>query len=733
MKKIVQLFRHDLQRATRNVISVIVLFGVAIIPSFFAWFNVIASLDPFGNVKNLKVAVASADEGFKSDLFPLPVNIGAQVISTLRANSDLDWVFTTPDDAVEGTKSEAYYAAIVLPKDFSREMMTFLAPGAKPVEIDYYTNEKANALSPKITGEAASEVSTQINQSFTKTLSEVGLSLISSLATHLDEADSEAALVRIESSINQVATQLRAGANTADMFATLVGSTEPIVTSTSSLINSARDAVHDTAGAISGGAAAAQNLKSTLDSATASLAAAFSSSAGSYRELADRVDDLYDSLGNQVDSASSVLDGLVGEVDTHIRYYKQLRAGLEDALEEAEGISDPILRQAVMDGLKTVIASVDTVIERQEALRDRLERASSVLSEAASDSQAVRDEIIALVNAARDAIEGAETSYNTSLRPKLDQLAATLSSVHGSITLIGNDLSTVASSLVDGSGSLIGALDHAQQTVSEVARALEQTATHFDELATALQKATESGDLGALTQIIGSNPDILAGELTAPVGLKTIPVFEVDSFGAQMAPFYSVLGLWVGALLLSVLIRVDGIKEPHPLNRAQEYLGRYGIFFLLGFLQSSLVYLGLIGFVGIRPVHPFLLILAGWLMSFVFTMITYTMVVSFGEAGKAISVFLLVVQISGGGGAYPLAVLPQWFQNMSPFLPVTHATNAVRAAIAGIYEGDYWRSLTFLALFLVPTLLLGLVLRLPFVKLNEKMAEGLGSTKLFLL
>lgn len=120
-------------------------------------------------------------------------------------------------------------------------------------------------------------------------------------------------------------------------------------------------------------------------------------------------------------------------------------------------------------------------------------------------------------------------------------------------------------------------------------------------------------------------------------------------------------------------------------------------------------------------------------MSFVFTMITYTMVVSFGEAGKAISVFLLVVQISGGGGAYPLAVLPQWFQNMSPFLPVTHATNAVRAAIAGIYEGDYWRSLTFLALFLVPTLLLGLVLRLPFVKLNEKMAEGLGSTKLFLL
>lgn len=95
MKNIGLLFRHDLRKATQNVIAVIVLFGVVIIPSFFAWFNVLSSWNPFGNVKNLTVAVANADEGYTSDIFPMPINIGNQVIANLRANSDLNWVFTT--------------------------------------------------------------------------------------------------------------------------------------------------------------------------------------------------------------------------------------------------------------------------------------------------------------------------------------------------------------------------------------------------------------------------------------------------------------------------------------------------------------------------------------------------------------------------------------------------------------------------------------------------------------
>ncbi len=153
MNNIITLIRHDFRQATSNVVAAVVLVGVILIPSFFAWFNVLSSWDPFDNVNNLKVAVASADEGFESDLFPMRVNVGDQVVSQLRANSDIDWQFVSEEEAIEGTKSEEYYAAIVLPKDLSQKMLTFIAPGASPAEIDLYVNEKKNALSSLITGE----------------------------------------------------------------------------------------------------------------------------------------------------------------------------------------------------------------------------------------------------------------------------------------------------------------------------------------------------------------------------------------------------------------------------------------------------------------------------------------------------------------------------------------------------------------------------------------------------
>lgn len=122
--------------------------------------------------------------------------------------------------------------------------------------------------------------------------------------------------------------------------------------------------------------------------------------------------------------------------------------------------------------------------------------------------------------------------------------------------------------------------------------------------------------------------------------------------------------------------------------------------------------------------------LTGWATSLVFTFIIYTLVVSFSDAGKALAVFLLVIQVAGAGGAYPLVLLPEWFQNVSPFLPGTHAIDAFRAALAGIYDADYWISLGWLLAFLVPMLLLGLVLRRPLIDMNEKMDRMLQSTKL---
>ena len=124
MKMIWGIFKRDMCHATRNVIAVIVSMGLVVVPALYAWFNIAASWDPYGNTKALKVAVANNDKGYKSDLIPVRVNVGETIISTLHANDQLDWQFVKSDKAIDGVKSGEYYAAIVIPKGFSADMMT---------------------------------------------------------------------------------------------------------------------------------------------------------------------------------------------------------------------------------------------------------------------------------------------------------------------------------------------------------------------------------------------------------------------------------------------------------------------------------------------------------------------------------------------------------------------------------------------------------------------------------
>ena len=192
--------------------AMIVLFGLIAIPSLFTWFNVISSWDPFDNTQNLKVAVANTDEGYQSDLIPLRINVGDQVLSALRANDNLDWEITSAEDAIGGTRSEKYYAAIVLPPTFSKDMLTFYSGDAERIGIDYYDNEKTNALSPKITDQGASQVATQVNETFAATLGEAGLNIVSTLSEYLNDADTQIVLSRLQAHAGAVAAQLRSGA-----------------------------------------------------------------------------------------------------------------------------------------------------------------------------------------------------------------------------------------------------------------------------------------------------------------------------------------------------------------------------------------------------------------------------------------------------------------------------------------------------------------------------------------
>ena len=134
-------------------------------------------------------------------------------------------------------------------------------------------------------------------------------------------------------------------------------------------------------------------------------------------------------------------------------------------------------------------------------------------------------------------------------------------------------------------------------------------------------------------------------------------------------------------------------------------------------------------FLGVQCEHPLQFLMVGWLCALVFSLLIYTLTVSFGDIGKAVAVVLLVMQVAGSGGTFPIETLPKFFQMLYPFLPFPHAIDAMYAAMAGSYGNEYLLDMVYLALFLIPSLLLGLVLRKPVIRLNNWVSRNLESTK----
>ncbi|WP_018298064.1 YhgE/Pip domain-containing protein [Corynebacterium lubricantis] len=738
MKNILTIVRSDIRRITRNVSASIVVFGLIVIPLLFTWFNVLASWDPFGNTSNLKIAVASEDEGHVTDLAPLRLNLGEQVLAQLSLNNDLDWVITDVDEAIDGTESGEYYAAIVLPPTFSTDLLTFYVDETDPSEVTLYTNQKKNALAGTIVSQGASGVTAQINTSFTKIVSEVGLGLVTSLNDYLQEDQTQQALNQMDARLEGVSSQLRSSAQSVSSLSALVDSSIPLVDS-AGRIASAAGAQLSTSGADTGaGSQSTDGLASTLETSAQSLSTSLDATSQSFDLVGQRVDELFANADSTSASASDTFNTLAERVGQQVGLYESVREELNTSVA-------PNLPADARPGYNDVIASLDEAIARQQTLQERFTQTASDISAGNTTSQENRQATTDAVNDAKTAIDDARSTYDTQLRPQLDQLGNTLDTIRADLTTVGAEIDQATAALSNSPGSVQNTLVNAKDVTAGLADTLNRSANDFDQARDAIQRARDTGDFSQLADLVGSNPEQLASALSTPIEVKREPVFPVASFGVAMTPLYTTLALWVGALLSGVVLRAsvtrkdvedeaaddaDDVEEKQEYSRIEQYFGRFGIFALIGLAQSTLVVLGLIIFVQIEPAHPLLLFLVAWLASLVFMLIVYTLVFSFGNAGKAVAVVLLVLQISAAGGSYPLELLPQWFQNLSPWLPATHSIAAMRSAIAGTYEGDFWISLGWLALFILPTLLLGVVLRPLLDGYNRSMSEAMEKTKL---
>ncbi len=756
MKMIWGIFKRDMCHATRNVIAVIVSMGLVVVPALYAWFNIAASWDPYGNTKALKVAVANNDKGYKSDLIPVRVNVGETIISTLHANDQLDWQFVKSDKAIDGVKSGEYYAAIVIPKGFSADMMTLFSPDIKHAQLKYYLNEKINPIAPHITDQGATTVVNTIDKTFAKTIAQVGLDLASSIL-HYSQSPQMAEYMRnLNGNLTTTADTLSGASQQVTSYSQLLGSANDIVDSTGKLLASATKAGKQAQNALKQGKSGATSLTSAGANVTSSVNTALDQVSGAFDQVAAKVNKAFDAIGKDSDTAASQLATLSEQISSGESLYDTYITSLNHMRESVEQLPDSdSAKQALLEAIDREITLLEAAKGDSQKLAQQLKDASTQVTQDTAAAERSRKEILNRITSAKQSISNVRDDYATNVKPKIDALASTVSTLISQTDSMITQLSGTTDSLNDVTSSVGTNIASIRSTLDGIATKLNSSATTLNTLITAMNSsdngAENSNELKSLTT---SNASTLSTLISAPVALHRVAVYPIANYGSAMAPFYTILSIWVGAIILCAMLKVTisdrekahvlGLGDTLPriagpsgpgnasrwgLQLRHEYFGRYAIFLLLALLQGTLVCLGDMYFLGVQANHALQFLAVGWLAALVFSNIVYTLTVSFGDIGKAIAVVLLVMQVAGSGGTFPIETLPKFFQILYPFLPFPHAIDAMHAAMAGSYGNEYLLDMLYLALFLIPSLLLGLVLRKPVIRLNNWVSRNLESTK----
>ena len=725
MKKIGQVFLYDISHIKKNVIAMIVVLGLCVVPSLYAWFNIAASWDPYSNTNGLKVAVANTDEGYEGEILPLQINIGDTVISSLRENDQLDWTFTGKKDAVEGVKSGKYYAAIVIPKSFSQDMMSLFSEEMTHSDIIYYINEKENAIAPKVTDKGASAVQQQIDEIFVKTAAQVGLDLLDTISEVTSSDGAQAAAQNLTENIRKIGSDLDSTAGTVKAFSNMTVSMQQMLDATADILNKAGQNTETNLSLLNETGNSVDSLRSAVSGTTESVNQVLAQGSQCYDAISGQINNAFSSISTDAGATAEALNRVASEVQVMIDRY----TGFRDSVQQLAD-SFPL----ASDLLQPIIGNLNESIAHQEAVRDKLNEAAAKITETASDAGNYQAQLDQLVQQSSQQISGIRSDYENNVKTQIDTMFGTLgdtsSAVQSLFTSMDNGVEDMEKLAKDaGSG-----LEKMKTTLDTSASLLTETAEKVNQAAEKLDTAAQDGNVETLKNVLGSSPEVISSFVSAPVRMQTKALYPVENYGSAMAPFYSTLSIWVGGIILVAMMKVTGSENLKralaPLKPHQIYLGRYLLFLVLGLIQSGLICLGDLYFLGIQCEHPFLFLLAGWVSSVVYVNIIYTFTVSFGDVGKAICVVLLVMQVAGSGGTFPIEVAPEIFQKIYPFLPFTHSMTAMRECVAGFYQYTYWAELGIMCLFLLVSLFLGLVLRKPVIRLNELFIEKLEDTKL---
>ena len=728
MHTVFAIFLRDVKRILRNPVALVVTMGVAIIPSLYAWCNILANWDPYANTGNIQVAVANEDEGTTSTLVG-HLNAGQQTVTQLKSNRQLGWRFVSKQHAVDGVKAGKYYAAIVLPKDFSSSLIGTVTGEKNQPSITYYINEKMNAIAPKITDTGATTIDEQINATFVSSVADAVAKQVKAAAGNttdsLHTAQSDV-VNNLNDTINQLETvqqQLGGTRSTLDKATTTIDSAKQTNTALASEIDDALDTITNTSDLLAQTRAQTQRFSTTLT--------------GALDNGSTQLSGLQVTVGNVT---GTMLNGLNTTQDALSQVSSSMRGVNSTAGEALDGM-DNALKASGLDPDSQTYKDLSTQIsEARKQLTFQQQRinafdhdTTSIITSGKNTATALNSDITSLSNNGTAAMAKARANLTDAVMPNLSTGLDTLSLANGSLA---GTLTTLQGTLKQGNGLL----DQLSRTVSQTNATLADTQTQLANLSKQLSTTrTDVASLSSsrmfqqLSEMLGLNANEIGSFVGEPVHLDEKVLYPVENYGSAVTPFYTNLALWVGGFVLVAIykLEVDRDEKIRKYTPRQGYMGRWLLFVTVGFLQAIIATIGDLA-LGIQCEHPFLFVLAGVFASFVYVNIIYALAVAFRHIGKAIAVILVIIQIPGAAGLYPIEMMPEFFRRLKPFLPFTYGINAMRGPIGGMYANHYWLDMLSLFWYLPAALFIGLVVRKLALNLNRLFDNRLADTDLMI-
>lgn len=687
MKHIWNIFRADWQRLTASVVAVVVMLGLCLVPCLYAWFNILSNWDPYGpdSTGNIRVAVASQDQG--SELLGLQLNIGSLVLDGLKSNDQMGWVFVDDQEtALEGVYAGDYYAALIVPEDFTDDFVSLLDGALEHPQIQYYENEKKNAIAPKITSKAKTAVQEEINSTIVEKVADA-LTTASSVfrALGLDSQDIADGLVE----------KLQDGRTQLGQLRDILLSLDDVMANADDLLAAASVTVDDVNGVLVNAA------------------------------------DTVGSIGTMISTGTDIADGASDDALAVLNAVDQSLVDLEEKLRQWGTEEDPtLLQQALAQQIDDAIARLTALKPLAPQLSGQIDAAIAALTQLrqlvmAGIGTDEKDALLDQLSAARQSIRAAALQCNQNvndyIHSKNDKALAALDSVRD--LLRGG-----TGKLGELSGTLEGyaaALGQTQSTLASGAALADTVSGYLADLEADVRRVTDSAAFQEFCDMLNNDPESLSDYLSSPVQLNTEIAYEIGDYGSAMAPFYTVLALFVGSLLAAVMIKVP-VKQPQFLGyRAVErYFGRFTMFFLVGMAQALVTAFGCLYFVGIQCVEPARFVLACCLCSLNFAMMNFALVYALDNIGMALAVIIMVLQVAGSGGSYPVHVLPALFQKLYPFMPFHYGMDMLRETVGGMYGHTYRNCALILLGMCVVFTVFGLLVYYPARKLNAAIAES---------